>query len=84
MLENIEKNIKNIITKQFGLKDGEITNNLSLKHDLWADSLHIAEFIASLEAEFKIKVSAEEEERIETIQDAVDSVKKLLQKTGNF
>ena len=47
--------------------------------DLGADSLDIFQIIMGIEEEFDIEIDNDEAEKISTVQDAVDQIKKVVE-----
>lgn len=76
MAVSIERRVKGIIAEQLGLEDDEVVSDASFIDDLGADSLDIVELIMALEEEFEIDISDEDAEKIQSVKDAVDYVKK--------
>jgi len=52
----IDKEIKTILSKQFGISEESIVNDSNLVFDLGADSLDIIEITMTLEKQFKISI----------------------------
>ena len=52
-------------------EDFVVTESLSLKDDLDADSVDLMEFILTLEDEFNIEISDEEIDRLQSVGDVV-------------
>lgn len=77
-MDEVEYKIKEIVSKQLGIQISKISNNFSIKNDLGADSLDIIELIISLEKAFGIEVSDEEINKIITVRDSIDYIKKLF------
>jgi acyl carrier protein len=75
-MENIEQSVKKIIAEQLGVNEAEIKNESSFVDDLGADSLDTVELVMALEEEFEIEIPDEEAEKITTVQQAVDYIKK--------
>ncbi|WP_343128422.1 acyl carrier protein [Buchnera aphidicola (Kurisakia onigurumii)] len=75
-MKNIEKKIKKIISKQFGIKYDTILNNFSLRDDLKADSLDLVELIMNIEEKFKIEISDEEVSNFDNISSICIFLKK--------
>jgi acyl carrier protein len=73
---NTDKKIKVIIADQLGIPEEEISNDSSFVEDLGADSLDIVELIMAMEEEFEIEIPDEDAEKLLTVQDAVEYVKK--------
>ena len=76
MAASIEDRVKKIVIEQLGVKEDEVKNTASFVDDLGADSLDTVELVMALEEEFDIEIKDEEAEKITTIQEAVDFVKK--------
>ena len=66
--------IATIIQERQG-EDFVITEPLSLKDDLDADSVDLMEFILTLEDEFNIEISDEEIDQLQSVADVVQVVK---------
>src|SRR6184192_845639 len=64
--------LKKLIVEQLGVDEEEVTPQASFVEDLNADSLDLVELIMSLEEEFGVKISDEDAEKIQTVQDAMD------------
>ncbi|VJK19705.1 acyl carrier protein [Streptococcus pneumoniae] len=62
--------IVTIIQERQG-KDFVVTESLSLKDDLDADSVDLMEFILTLEDEFSIEISDEEIDQLQSVGDVV-------------
>jgi acyl carrier protein len=73
---NTDKKIREIIADQLGLPEDEISNDSSFVEDLGADSLDIVELIMAMEEEFEIEIPDEDAEKLLTVQDAIEYVKK--------
>jgi len=74
MASEAEIKVKEIICKQLGVSESEVTLDASFIEDLGADSLDIVELIMALEEEYDIEISDEETEKIRTVQDAVNFI----------
>lgn len=69
-----EKEIFNSIVTIIQERQGEdfvVTESLSLKDDLDADSVDLMEFILTLEDEFSIEISDEEIDQLQSVGDVV-------------
>lgn len=75
----LEQRVKEIIAEQLGVEQEEVTASDSIVDDLGADSVDIAELIMALEEEFEVEISDEEAEKLLTVKDAVDYVRKSIQ-----
>ncbi|MDO8140531.1 MAG: acyl carrier protein [Candidatus Brocadiales bacterium] len=66
-----EEKVKEIITKQMGVKVDQITKETSFINDLGADSLDTVELIMEFEDAFDMNIPDEEAEKIRTVGDAI-------------
>ena len=67
----IEEKVKEIITKQMGVKAEQITKETSFINDLGADSLDTVELIMEFEDAFDMNIPDEEAEKVRTVGDAI-------------
>ena len=75
MSVDIEAQIKDAIVEKLGVEESKITPNASFINDLGADSLDTVELIMELENRFNIQIPDEDQEKIQTVGDAVNYVK---------
>jgi acyl carrier protein len=73
--EIVEK-VKQIISEQLGVDEGEVTPSASFVDDLGADSLDQVELVMALEEAFDVEIPDEDAEKIRTVQDAIDYIDK--------
>ncbi|MCF6156433.1 MAG: acyl carrier protein [Candidatus Brocadia sp.] len=67
----VEDKVKEIITKQMGVKAEQITKDTSFINDLGADSLDTVELIMEFEDAFDMNIPDEDAEKIRTVGDAI-------------
>ena len=70
MATNQERLIE-IIAKQLGVDEDNVTPDASFMEDLGADSLDTVELVMALEEEFDIEIPDSDAEKIRTVQDAL-------------
>ena len=55
-----------------------VTENLSLKDDLDADSVDLMEFVLTIEDEFGIEISDEEIDNLQSVADVLEIIKNRI------
>ena len=75
MAADIEAQIKEAIVEKLGVEESKVTPNASFINDLGADSLDTVELIMELENRFNIQIPDEDQEKIQTVGDAISYVK---------
>ena len=71
--------LQEIIADVLNVQKDEIKPDTTFVDDLGADSLDIFQIIMGIEEEFDIEIDNEEAEKIVTVQDAVDQIKKSVE-----
>lgn len=74
-----EKKIIQIIAEQLGVNEDEVIPEAALIDEMGADSLDIVELVMAMEEEFEMEIPDEDAEKIVTVQDIIDYVKKRTQ-----
>lgn len=75
-MAEIEEKVKKIICEQLNVNEEDVVPEASFVDDLGADSLDQVELIMAMEEEFDISIPDEDAEKIRTVQDAIDYIKK--------
>jgi acyl carrier protein len=75
-MADIEEKVKEIICEQLNVSAGDVLPEASFVDDLGADSLDQVELIMAMEEEFDISIPDEDAEKIATVKDALDYIKK--------
>mgnify|MGYP000905131575 FL=1 len=75
--QKIYEKIVEIIQESRG-KEFQVSQTLSLKDDLQADSVDLMEFILTVEDEFNIEISDEDIDELKNVSDVVACVQKNL------
>ena len=68
--------LQKIISEVLNVDADEITMETTFIDDLGADSLDVFQIIMGIEEEFEIEIPNEEAEKIVTVGDAVEQIKK--------
>lgn len=67
--------VREIISEQLNISEGDVTLETSFTDDLNADSLDTFQIIMALEEEFDMEISNEDAEGIATVRDVVEFIK---------
>ena len=70
--------LRDIIVEVLNVDENEVTMESTFIDDLGADSLDVFQIIMGIEEEFDIEIPNEEAEKIVTVVDAVDQIKKAV------
>jgi acyl carrier protein len=76
---DIQDKVFQIVAEQMSVDKGELSRNTSFVNDLNADSLDTVELVMELEDEFDLTIPDEEAEKLKTIGEAIDYIKKHLE-----
>lgn len=70
--------LREIIADVMNIDESEITEDVSFKNDLGADSLDVFQIIMGIEDTFAIEIDNEDAEKIVTVGDAVEQIKNAI------
>ena len=70
--------LRDIIVEVLNVDESEVKMESTFVDDLGADSLDVFQIIMGLEEEFDIEIPNEEAEKIVTVGDAVEQIKKAI------
>ncbi|MBW1676501.1 MAG: acyl carrier protein [Deltaproteobacteria bacterium] len=73
---SVEEKIKKIIAEKLSVEPDEVVPEASFVDDLGADSLDLVELIMAMEEAFDIEITDEEAEKLQTVQDSINYIKK--------
>ena len=76
MADDIEQKVKDIIVEQLGVDAAQVKIEASFVNDLGADSLDTVELVMALEEAFDMEIPDEEAEKIQSVGQAIDYIKK--------
>jgi len=75
----IEEKVVQIVSEQMSVDKKEIARETSFVNDLNADSLDTVELVMELEDEFDLTIPDEEAEKLKTVGEAIDYIKKHIE-----
>ena len=70
--------LRDIIVEVLNVDENEVTMESTFIEELGADSLDVFQIIMGIEEEFDIEIPNEEAEKIVTVGDAVEQIKKAV------
>lgn len=74
----VDEKVKEIIAKQLGVDQSEVTPDASFVEDLGADSLDTVELVMAFEEAFNIEIPDEDAEKIAKVKNAIDYIKNKI------
>ena len=77
-MAEVEEKVIKIVCEQLNVPKEDVVPGASFVDDLGADSLDQVEMIMAMEEEFDLSIPDEDAEKITTVQDAINYVKKAL------
>lgn len=77
-MEDLESQVKEIISRQLMVDMDELTTDASYVEDLGADSLDTVEMVMEFEDEFGIEIPDEDAESLQTVGESIDYLENLL------
>jgi len=75
-MDNTLDKVKEIVVDKLGVESSKVTLEAKFIDDLGADSLDTVELIMQFEEEFEIEIPDEDAEKITSVGQAVDYIKK--------
>jgi acyl carrier protein len=78
-MSSIQEKVYEIIQNKLDVNPEQITPDASFTDDLRADSLDLVELVMDLEEQFNINIPEEEQEKLRTVQDAIDCLESLIE-----
>ena len=74
--------VKKVVVDQLDVNEDEVTPTASFVEDLGADSLDTVELVMAFEEEFDIEIPDEDAEKIRSVTEATEYVKKKVEAKG--
>lgn len=78
-MNNVVERVKSIIARQLEIEVDKLSDDASILEDLGADSIDNVELIIAFEVEFDIEITEKDAERLLTLKDIYDYIKKSLE-----
>ncbi len=72
----VEAKVKHVIASKLGVSEDKIKPESAFIGDLGADSLDLVELVMDLEEEFGVSIPDEDNDKLRTVQDAIDYIHK--------
>ena len=79
-MASVDEKVKEIIVEQLGVDPAQVIPEASFVNDLGADSLDTVELVMALEEEFNLEIPDEEAEKISTVGQAIEYIKRNTSK----
>jgi len=76
--QEVEAKVLDIISNHLKADKATLTRDKNFVTDLNADSLEIVELLMDFEDHFKAKIPDDEAEKIKTVGDAIDTIKRKV------
>ena len=73
-MNDIEQRVKKVIAEQLIINEADIKNESAFTEDLGADSLDTVELVMALEDAFKVEIPDDQQEKLRTVQQAIDYI----------
>jgi len=78
VMSSIQEKVYEIVERKLSVNPEQITPEASFTDDLGADSLDTVELVMDLEEVFNITIPEEDQEKLRTVQDAIDYLESHL------
>jgi acyl carrier protein len=80
--EQIQQKVVDIVCEHLSVNKDQVKPETSFIEDIGADSLDIVELVMELEEEFDIQIPDDQAEKIKTVGEAVEHIKKAVREKG--
>jgi len=77
-MPSVDEKVIKIICEQLDVAEEDVVLESSFVDDLGADSLDQVELIMAMEEEFDVSIPDEDAEKISTVKDAINYIKKAM------
>ena len=75
-MDDIADKVRKIVVEHLGIEEDKVTPDSSFVDDLGADSLDTVELVMAFEEAFNVEIPEDTAEKITTIREAVDYIRK--------
>jgi acyl carrier protein len=76
-MSDIAERVKKIVVEHLGVDESKVEDNANFIEDLGADSLDTVELVMAFEEEFGCEIPDDAAEKIVTVNDAIEYIKKI-------
>ena len=81
-MTDISTRVKKIVIEHLGVDESKVVSTASFVDDLGSDSLDQVEMVMKFEEEFNIEIPKDADEKITTIQSAIDYIEANASKSA--
>ncbi|MDH3232908.1 MAG: acyl carrier protein [Alphaproteobacteria bacterium] len=76
-MSDVAERVKKIVVEHLGVDEAKVADSANFIEDLGADSLDTVELVMAFEEEFGCEIPDDAAEKIVTVKDAIDYIKKI-------
>ena len=76
-MSDVAERVKKIVVEHLGVDEAKVADSAYFIEDLGADSLDTVELVMAFEEEFGCEIPDDAAEKIVTVKDAIDYIKKI-------
>ena len=76
-MSDVAERVKKIVVEHLGVDESKVADSANFIEDLGADSLDTVELVMAFEEEFGCEIPDDAAEKIVTVKDAIDYIKKI-------
>jgi acyl carrier protein len=77
-MSDVESKVKQVVAKKLSISEDKVQPDKAFVGDLGADSLDLVELVMALEDEFGIQIPDGDNDKLKTVQSAIDYIKAKL------
>jgi acyl carrier protein len=76
-MSDVAERVKKIVVEHLGVDEAKVADSANFIEDLGADSLDTVELVMAFEEEFGCEIPDDAAEKIVTVKDAIEYIKKI-------